>query len=349
MERKNSVIALVDYKGQFGSKNNSKVYRGGMDMELLQTCFKTHGYSLGVMHFSEVDLKDEIWKNQIVIYTSQEDPGYWYKDYIEDIVYGLELAGAKIIPSYRFLRANNNKVFMELLRDLESDPKLQLVSSRHYGSLPEYESNSKERTYPLIVKTPRGAKSRGVFKGDSSAEVLSIVKKISKSTWDKVDIKDRLRPYIHKGYIKNTRYRNKFITQNFIPGLQNDWKILVFEDKFFIEYRGIRDDDFRASGSQKFLFDDSIYKKIPLGIFEFAEYVRDVFNMPHWSLDIGFKDGIFYLFEFQALYFSSYALEHSKTYFQKDNGIFVRKEGEFSLEEVYAESLIKWINKNSNK
>jgi len=50
-------------------------------------------------------------------------------------------------------------------------------------------------------------------------------------------------------------HRSKFIVQEFIPDLSNDWKVLVFWDKYYVLRRKNRPNDFRASGSGLFSFD----------------------------------------------------------------------------------------------
>ena len=69
-----------------------------------------------------------------MLYTSSEDPDYFYKSYIEDIVYGLKNIGAKLIPPYKYLRTNNNKVLMEILRDQFKIPELNTQKSRYFGT-----------------------------------------------------------------------------------------------------------------------------------------------------------------------------------------------------------------------
>jgi glutathione synthase/RimK-type ligase-like ATP-grasp enzyme len=343
---KKIIYALIDYKDQFGSKSFSTFYRSGMDVELLSKYFSESGYVLELIGFSDVDLRNINWSGRIVIYTSQEDPNYFYKGYIEDIIYALELAGAIVIPSFRFLRANNNKVFMELLRDFSGFDGMKTIYSHHFGCFEDFVKKDLEFIKGKVVfKKPGGATSRGVYSTNNVYSAIKTARRISKTPfcWD--DFKDWIRPFIHKGYIRNSKHRKKFIIQNFIPELQNDWKILVFGNKFFIEYRGVRDNDFRASGSGKLFFDDSIYDKIPKGIFKFAERIRDTFNAPHFSLDIGYKNGEFYLFEYQAVYFSSYAQKMSNTYFVKQNDEFVRLLGNFDLEKIYAESTIEFIER----
>lgn len=345
-KQEKEIYALIDYKGHFGSKTDSKFYRSGMDINLLIKHFKGRSYNLKVLKFNDVDFRNCDWKNKYVIYTSQEDPGYYYKNYIEDVIYSLELSGAFVIPKFKFLRANNNKIFMELLREIEGSSDMKKIHSYHFGSYEDFQNSNFQIERSLVFKSAEGAKSRGVFLVSSKKEALAIAKKVSKTPIFKDDLKDFIRPNIHKGYIKNSSHRKKFIVQNFIEGLKNDWKILIFGDKYFIEYRGARDNDFRASGSGKFLFDTDIQDLIPTGIFEFAEAIRNLFDTPHLSLDIGYINNEFYLFEYQALYFSSYASLMAKTYFVKKDGQFIRVEGELELEQLYANSVVDYIQGN---
>jgi hypothetical protein len=111
------LILLTDYHGFFVSKNTAVPYRIGMDKSLLKQRFETFGLEIDFVRFSDIDFRDPEILSNTYVYTSSEDPGYRYKSYIEDIVLGLEIVGAMVLPPYKFLRANNNKVFMEILRD----------------------------------------------------------------------------------------------------------------------------------------------------------------------------------------------------------------------------------------
>jgi hypothetical protein len=340
------VLALTDYKGHFGSKSNSKYYRSGMDLTLLKSYFEKYGYELEFLNFKDIDFKKNDWGNKHIVYTSQEDSNYEYKKYIEDVISGLSLIGANVIPSIELLKSNNNKVFMEFVRDIFDINGNGKIVSKGYGTFEDFVIDLNDMNITEgVLKKSYGATSSGVYLFRSKEEALKIAKRISKSTVDLNYYKDIVRPSLHKGYVKESKHRRKFIYQNFIPGLQNDWKILVFGEKFFIEYRGVRKNDFRASGSQKFKFDDEIYEKIPKGIFTVAESVKNKLKAPHFSIDIGYINNQFFIFEFQALYFSSYAQNHSKTYFVKEGQDFVRKEGSFELEELYAQSTIMHIEK----
>ena len=108
------IYLLTDYKGHFGSKHDAIPYRSGTDKNLLQKYFSEYGFKTVFLGFSEVDFRKMDFKNKYVLYTSSEDVGCHYKSYIEDIVYGLHLQGAQLIPGYKWLQAHNNKVFMEI-------------------------------------------------------------------------------------------------------------------------------------------------------------------------------------------------------------------------------------------
>ena len=107
-----------DYKNRFQSKCGSIPYRSGMDKSLLKKYFEKSGYTVKLYKFSDINFSTMNFKDQIVLYTSSEDIGFHYKSYIEDLILGLHLRGAIPIPDYKYLRANNNKVFMEILRKI---------------------------------------------------------------------------------------------------------------------------------------------------------------------------------------------------------------------------------------
>ena len=146
------IIALVDYKNKFGSKHFDNPYRSGMDKNLLIKFFHDYGYELEFRYFHKIDLsKKSEYLGQNIIYTSSEDIGYQYKSYIEDIVLGLEKLSANVIPGYSFLRANNNKVFMEALRKIILEDNI--LKTYHFGSLKDL----------LLVKIGRASCWERVF------------------------------------------------------------------------------------------------------------------------------------------------------------------------------------------
>lgn len=335
------LILLTDYLGFFGSKNTAVPYRSGMDKEFLKHCFHECGLEIQFSAFADIDFRDPTVSRNTYLYTSSEDNGYHYKSYIEDIVLGLEDAGARVLPPYRFLRANNNKVFMEILRDQSGLPGMQTIRSRHFGTFEELEARLDSCPEKSVIKSAEGAMSKGVLGANNQPDLISVARKISDSRNFQKDVKDYLRRFKYPGYRRTSIHRRKFVVQNLIPSLENDWKVLCLGDKFFVLRRANRDNDFRASGSGKFEF----RRELPDGMLNFAREVYLYFNVPNLSVDVGFN-GEFHIIEFQAVYFGTTTLEKSEFHWEYVNGEWEIVEGKCGLEREYANSIAWYLKRH---
>jgi glutathione synthase/RimK-type ligase-like ATP-grasp enzyme len=336
-----NIVLIIDYKGFFGSKQKTLIYRGGMDISKIIKLFEDKEYELKVMEFSAIEYGYLQQKNPYILYTSSEDNRGLYKSYIEDIVYDLEQRGFQLIPNYACLKAHNNKVAMELLRSRFGFDKIQSIQSNTYGCYEELLQEHIDK-FPLVVKTASGAMSRGVAKAENKKELLKVAKALSISFDMKHDFKEILRKVKYRhAYRKESFNRSKFITQNLIAGLANDYKVLVYGNKAYVLYRGNRKNDFRASGSGKFNF----VEDLPQGMLDYAYSIKEFFKVPHISLDIGFDGTNFHLIEFQFIYFGTTTLEKSPHYFlwDKDKKIWSIIKETSDLEEVYVHSIIDYI------
>ena len=112
------LYVLLDYKGRFGTKWSALPYRSGFDKDRLSRAFSSHGFEVRYLGFSDVDFRTQNWNERLVLYASSEDRDLHYKGFIEDILLGLSMQGATLIPRFSFFRAHHNKVFMEILRDV---------------------------------------------------------------------------------------------------------------------------------------------------------------------------------------------------------------------------------------
>src|SRR3989344_6050139 len=313
------VFLLLDYRDQFYFSTR---YRGACaDIERLKEYFKDNDYELIVKHFSEIDLRKENYKNEWILYQSSEDPSLFYKDYIEDILLALCLQGAKIIPDFKYFRAHHNKVFMELLRDILPIYEIKNILSKEFGTYEEYtKSDFPVSTDTYILKPGSGTRSSGVKLLNSSNAKRKYPYNISKTfTFE------NLKLFISKfktgePFTPMSNNRHKFIVQNFVSGLEGDFRVIAYGEKYYAVFRGNRDNDFRASGSGKLNF----VIILPEGLLDYAKSVYTQFNVPFMSLDIGHKNGIFYLFEFQCLCLGQYTLEKSKFYYTQINGCWER-------------------------
>jgi glutathione synthase/RimK-type ligase-like ATP-grasp enzyme len=337
----NNIYILTDYKDRFGSKYSAKPYRSGMDKDFLIKFFYEAGYKVKFMKFSEIDFRSMDFQDIPVLYTSQEDWGYHYKSYIEDIVLGLELQGAQVIPPYKYLRANNNKVFMEILRDQLEDEGIKTIKSFHFGCLEELEANIDSIEFPVVIKSAAGAMSTGVFLAKKKIELIKYAKRISRTKYIYQEFKEIARCFKHKGYIKESIFRSKFIVQNYIPGLENDWKVLVYFNNYYILYRGVKKGDFRASGSHLFKFD--IEDKHQQKVLDYAEKLYQKFEVPHISFDICYTGDSCLLLEFQAIFFGTSTMEKSNYFYIKNDTTWEKMKNDITLERVYVDSITQYL------
>ncbi len=338
----NNITILLDYKDRFETKYTAVPYRSGMSKILLKKYFKESGLDVDFIHFPEVDFRNPSIINNIYLYSSSEDPGSYYKQYIEDIIFGLELTGAIVIPGFKYLRAHHNKVFMEIIRDISECPEIKTLKTIYYGCLEELAFNHNQLAgQEMVIKPAEGAKSRGIHRAGSLEKIEKKARKISrtKNFWN--EIKDIVRPYLHKGYTPDSKYRKKYIVQNFVNGLGGDWKVLIYGLKYYILERENRRNDFRASGSGLFSYPENVNS----ALLDYAEKLLNYFNVPNISFDIGFDGEKFHLFEFQFLYFGTTTIENSRFFFTRNANEWQLIEAESELEKVYAESVSGFISK----
>jgi len=343
------IYAITDYKGHFGSKWEAEPYRSGFDRRELTEAFKEHGYQIEYLKPAEICFSDN-WLGRNVIYTSSEEHGYHYKNYLEDCVLSLQMAGANLIPGYSFLRANNNKVFMELLRDRLLGEPLSGTKSFVFGTTEELFDAIENDTiaFPAVIKKSAGAMSRGVFLAKNKDELIRYAKKISKTASFGVQLKEKMRVKKHEGYRPESFYQNKFIVQPFIPDLKNDWKILIFGDHYYILKRGLKEGDFRASGSGK-NYKAGLNAEFPESQLDHIKEICQKLDVPMLSLDYAFDGNKGYLLEFQAVYFGTATHTFCDHYFTKEKNGWIHKEKAFSQEEEYVYGIVHYLQNRDQK
>ena len=340
----NLIYILTDYKGFFSGKQKSEYYRGGLDLERLSELLNQAGFLLKVLSYSDLSfsLDEIVEKKPFVLYQSTEDKEAFYKRYIEDVIFNLEENGVPVIPRFAYLQAHNNKVSMELLRKRSGIKEIQSIQTNVFGSLEELKACISDLKFPLVIKTASGSMSRGVELAEDPHSLLRYAKKIAASSSLRHDIKERLRKVKYRDkYIKESFHRSKFITQNLISGLDNDWKVLVYGDYIFTLYRGVKKNDFRASGSGDFIFDE----ELPTGMLEWAYQIQQQFDAPNVSLDVAFDGEHFHLIEFQFVNFGTTTIEKTPFYFKRTNNDWVLHREKVELEDIYIKALLKFLKK----
>lgn len=333
------VFFITDYKGYFGSKYHSSPYRGGMNRELLSEFMAGRGFESFFVSPAREELEKHDLGSGTVVFGSHQDHGLHYKRYMEDLAVALEASGYSVCPSPLLIRAHENKVFFEMIRHYAGSPSFKQIRSRWYGSLEEFMAAADGLPYPVLIKRPEGSMSRGVSLAGNRHEAVRIARRVMHTPDITLKIRDILRQLKHKNYVRESWHRRKIMVQEFIPGLKNDYKVLVFGSKYYVLFRKVREGDFRASGQGLLEY----RKELPDGLLDFAERCFTTFRAPHASFDIGFDGRQYYLFEAQYVCFGTYTLENSLFHFTRSQGGWIRNDVKSSLEEEYAESLALFI------
>jgi glutathione synthase/RimK-type ligase-like ATP-grasp enzyme len=341
------VLILTDYKNEFLISIEDLVHYTAMNAVKVSDLLRSYGHSVELLRFSELDLEKR-YDDHFILYQTSEDIGAFYKSYIEDIALWLELKGAVLLPSFKYLRAHHNKNFMELLRYDFKDGALKNIKSRPFGTLED--AMAHELGYPVVIKSAEGSGSRGVLLAVNKNDYIRKVKKLSGvflvNTFKSV--KDFILYRIYLGlfnraqamYNWHTFYRKKFIVQNFVEGLDGDYKVLRFGEKFYTLYRKNRKNDFRASGSGNLCAAND--DEVP-GLLDFAEKASKEIDFPICGMDIGFDGKFYYLLEFQCIHIGPYALQCAESWYERVQGEWRKFFGRSNLEEEYCRVINDYV------
>jgi glutathione synthase/RimK-type ligase-like ATP-grasp enzyme len=346
------LIILVDNKSGFQiSKPDFKNFRS-MDVSRIKNYFTVKGFAVEVKKFYELDMTQD-FKGTCILYQTSEAPGSFYKRYIEDLIFHLEKEGAVVLPGYEYLKAHHNKVFMELLRTRFRDDTLKTVKSRCFGSW-EDALNFKPG-FPVVIKRASSSGGAGVFLARNGNDYIKYVKRAGRIVTSR-NAADLLTGYFKiavKKFIKflypsksgfveydTTPVSNPLIVQEFIDGLSGDYKVLVFDSKFYTMFRKNRDNDFRASGSGKFY---EVMQEEQEGLLDFARRITFEIDFPVIGMDIGFDGKNYHLLEYQMIHFGTSALQRSKFWHEYHDGKWLRFNGESNLEEEFSRSIYNFL------
>jgi len=323
------IIFVTLSNGYFGSAWNSWE---ALSIEKISCDLKKLNIKVYVSTIENI-LKDyDLVDGDIVIYTSSENPSI--RQYVKDVMYYVDKK-CQIIPSYDLLLSHENKGFQELYRknkgigDLEGD----------YFIDHQYLPNN----YPFVYKTIDGSGSFGVELVNNSKQKNRLIENKEKDTYKRKAINFLRRLKLNNEefdiYSYNKKKFSGFVIQDFIEGLEFDYKILVFWGKFYVLKRNIKKGDFRASGSGLFEF-----KEPSNAVLNYAKYIFETLDTPYASLDIAESYVGCKLIEYQALNFGPYALIKSPGYYTLNDGYWVFIEVTSSLEVEFSRSLAAYVS-----
>ena len=321
------ILIVTDYLGRIFSKWSAVPYRSGYDWSLLMKELGKRDVVADTCMYSELNSKALDCYERIFL-TSQEDEGLVYKSYIEDWARWLTKQGHQIYPTYEYLCAHHNKVAMKLLY---SEQKFWCFSTEQ-----ELLRIGNELTeYPYVLKLASGASSTGVTKVDCFRDIVECVRKNQTFSF-RYAMRDWVRSLRHRGYIRESLSRSKFIIEPFIPNLNSDFKILVFGNKFFVLERFPKKGDFRASGSGLLEYNENV----PDAVLRKALELKIRFDVPFMAMDIGFSEGQAYLIEYQFVNFGTHTVDTAPFYFIAEGEGFKRiRCSNVRVEALFAEAI----------
>lgn len=331
---KRKLLILTCADGYFGQ--GLKVW-DSMDVTKLSDLFSCHGYRVAVCDYEYVAKHVMDFKDYVVVYSSTQKPGY--KDFLEDVLLGLAQLDNKLVPSFDFFRAHENKGYQEIMRQIHG---IKEIKGRYYSG--SQDALADEICFPAVYKSTGGSKSNGVSLLYSRKDLKKRV-----GSHENLSFYWRIHRSLAKLLKRNTLWhdyitpRHGFVVQEFIPELTFDFKVLVFWEKYFVLKRAVRKDDFRASGSGNLEFVEA--EEALLG------YARDVFkkfNCPFISMDICKTKTGYALIEFQGVHFGPYTLMKSPFHYVCDNQKWRLQKNSVELEAEYAESILKYLKSDAH-
>lgn len=331
---------LVDYRDHYYCTLPQR--QDTMSTRRLAAHLERWGWTAEIRRFDEVELRDGRWRGRFVFYQSAQDRDLHYKGYIEDVVLGLSMAGAVVVPDFAKLKAHHNKVFMEFLRDVSDDPALRSLRARHFGTFEEFAAAVPGLKFPLVLKSAATDLSRGVELARNAREALRHARRLSRS-WHPGDAALRWwRQLTKPEYRRESLHRRKFIVQDLVAGASEDERVLVFGDRYYWLHRQSRPGDFRASGS-------GMPKHWPLepppGLLETARRVYEHFDVPYLHLDLIVDASAIHVIEYQFIRFGVNAVMNAPHHFVREGDGFRRVEGNLELEETFARAMVQYLER----
>lgn len=324
---------LVLVNGYFGQRLPTSC---SMDTSEIIQHFNSLGHTCEKIDIHELANKS-VDKDFIYLVSSHQNSGI--KKYLNDVVTLKFLGNEKnVIPSVKNFIAHENKGVQAMITADWED--LFVKQGYYYDKV--------VTNFPKVVKRPSGSGSVGVslvrdeeglqhslkkmfFLDYSLSELLFIIKEISK----KIFFRKKL-SLQHTVYFK--KY-NPYVLQDYIPELKGDYKILVFGKKVYVLTRQVRKNDFRASGSGLFSFEEADH-----ALLDFALLAKKMINTPMVSLDVVAVNGSYKCIEYQCTHFGPYTQFEAKHYYEyTENNTWEKKGNNITLEQLFAEAVNDYL------
>lgn len=209
---------------------------------------------------------------------------YWQtssKDYIkaQRLLFALEHSGFVVFPNFKTAWHFDDKVAQKYLFESLGLP---LVKSYHFIDKTVALEWANNTSFPKVFKLKGGAGSANVKLARNETQAKALINEAFGSGFKQYDrfsaLQERYRKYKEGkdtiyGVLKSC-YRffrepvyskvigvikNEVYFQDFIPGNDSDFRVIVIDHKAFAIKRLVRENDFRASGSGNILYEKDLF------------------------------------------------------------------------------------------
>ncbi len=339
------ILLVCAEKGFFGQERKPWV---SMDIAMLERALAAHGLRVNSTDIASLAANAHLIQNKTIFYAfSQREH---LRAYIKDVMLYLHKQNS-LIPDIDLLLCHENKGYAELYRQrlgIGSPKGFYLCSA---DSLPENDIH-----YPIVLKSISGTNAKGVRLCHSRKDLLIAIRSLSPSVRFFTRLDHWRRKHLRKGrsyegypafepladadaWLRYMTPEANFLLQEFIPGLDSDYRVIAIGHRYYVMQRLVNKGDFRASGTKRFVF----ITEAATALLDYADDVFRRFHTPFLSMDIGHSKGSSHLFEFQALHFGTAAIVRSQGYFHRSSGAWQFVPSRSALEESLATGLAEYL------
>ena len=338
-------MILTEKNGFFGQTRKPWV---SIDTGAFVQAFRDGGFKTETRTFDEIANSERDIRGRVVIYTFSQK--YHVRQYVKDVVFALSKKN-RVIPSYDMLKCHEDKGYQELFKKEAGIGSLKAFYFSDPAAVREHSV-----AWPVVLKSVEGSNGKRVWLARNMGELEKLLKRhfVSVPAMDRLDLLRRRYFRAKKSYREYPDYTNEkdlaqyaeyvtdyrpFVIQEYVPGLEHDYRVLVLHDRLYVTKRHVRDNDFRASGAKKFDFDF----EPDAALLDFADEIFRKISQPVISLDICEKNGSYYLLEFQALHFGINVFVKSKGCYSRSGGEWRFSERMESFERELAGAFIRHL------
>jgi hypothetical protein len=192
-----------------------------------------------------------------------------------------------------------------------------------------------------VLKLSEGDTARGVMLLHSADDARRAAEKLTRSFSARDAWQNLERRVKGQDIPPHSWHRRKLIVQDFVPGLDHDYKIVAMADRLFVMKRPAREGDFRASGSRAAR---EYPTEPPAGLLDFTWKVFQSFDAPFASIDVMHDGSSFYLGEIQFLRFGTGPIHRNPRHFERQaDGSWLCVEGKCEWEQELARGVATYL------